>query len=150
MSEREYPDRPFVGVGAVVIDGERVVVVKRGAAPLKGHWSLPGGVVEVGETLAAAVTREIEEETGLRVDVGPVIEVLDRITHDEAGRVQYHFVLIDYVCRPIGGDLRAGSDVDDVRWAVRSDLERYSLAVAAMRVIARGFDLAHDAAKLAR
>ena len=150
MSDREYPDRPFVGVGAVVIDGERVVVVKRGAEPLKGHWSLPGGVVEVGETLVASVQRELEEETGLRVEVGPVIEVLDRITRDPSGRVRYHFVLIDYLCWPVGGGLRAGSDADEVRWASRGDLEGYSLAEPAMRVIARGFDLARDAPRPVR
>jgi len=101
---REYPDRPFVGVGAVIVDeSARVLLVKRRFEPLAGQWSLPGGAVDVGETLAACVIREMREETGLDVEVGAVIEVFDRIMHDAGGRVQYHYVLVDYVCRPVGG-----------------------------------------------
>jgi mutator protein MutT len=95
---RQYPDRPFVGVGAVIVDGGRVLLVRRKHEPLAGEWSLPGGAVEVGETLEECVIREMREETGLDVEVGPVIEVFDRITRDGAGRVQYHFVLVDYLC----------------------------------------------------
>ena len=104
MSEtRIYPDRPFVGVGAVIVDGDRVVLIKRRFEPLQGQWSLPGGAVEVGETLEGCVVREMREETGLEVEVGPVIEVFDRITRDEDDRVRYHYVLVDYLCWPIGG-----------------------------------------------
>src|SRR6185503_14872857 len=112
---RTFPDRPIVGVGAVVLDGEgRVLLVKRAHEPLKGEWSLPGGGVEIGETLEAALAREILEETGLTVAVGPVVEVLDRVEHAPDGRVEYHFVIIDYVCRALSGTLVCGSDADGV------------------------------------
>ena len=95
---RSYPARPVVGVGAVVFDADRVLLVKRAHEPLKGEWSLPGGAVELGETLEAAVAREVLEETGLAVDVGPVVEVLDRVQHAADGRVEYHYVIVDYLC----------------------------------------------------
>ena len=142
---REYPDRPFVGVGAVIVDGTRVVLVKRGSEPLAGQWSLPGGAVEIGETLAASVVREMVEETGLQVAVGPVIEVFDRITHDAEGRVQYHYVLVDYLCWPVEGTLQAGSDVDAAVWADVSELSGYHLASTATAVIMRALELARDA-----
>jgi len=100
---RKYPDRPFVGVGAVIVREGKVLLVRRKHEPLAGQWSLPGGAVEVGETLEACLVREMLEETGLEVSVGPVIEVLDRITRDDEGRVMYHFVLVDYLCWPTGG-----------------------------------------------
>ncbi len=146
MSSRAYPDRPFVGVGAVIVDGAaRVLLVKRRFEPLAGQWSLPGGAVDVGETLAACVIREMREETGLEVEIGPVIEVFDRITHDGEGRVQYHFVLVDYVCRPVGGTLAAASDVADVAWAPAADLPAFGLTDKATEVIGRGLALAADA-----
>ena len=106
MSSRAYPDRPFVGVGGVIVDQGRVVLIKRRFEPLAGQWSLPGGAVDVGETLVECVAREMLEETGLVVEVGPVVEVFDRIIRDGDGRVQFHYVLVDYVCRPIGGGCR--------------------------------------------
>ena len=147
MSEgREYPERPFVGVGAVIAEGSRVVLVRRGSEPLAGQWSLPGGAVETGETLAACVVREMREETGLDVEVGPVIEVFDRITRDDQGRVQYHYVLVDYLCRPVSGTLQAGSDVDAAVWVEVSQLDAYRLADPATAVIRRGLELARDGA----
>ena len=113
MSDRFYPDRPYVGVGAVIVDGDRVVLIKRKHEPLAGHWSLPGGAVELGESLEDCVRREMLEETGLDVEVGPVLEVFDRITRDERGAVSYHFVLVDYLCWSVGGTLRAATDVAD-------------------------------------
>jgi len=147
---REYPDRPFVGVGAVIVDGSRVVLVRRRSPPLAGEWSLPGGAVETGETLAACVAREMAEETGLAVTVGPVIEVFDRIMRDEQDRVQYHYVLVDYLCWPAGGTLQAGSDVDAAAWADVSELTGYHLASKATVVIARALELARDAPRPVR
>lgn len=148
--KRDYPDRPIVGVGAVIVVDDRVVLIRRRFAPLAGEWSLPGGTVEVGETLEAAVAREMREETGLDVEVGPVIEVFDRIMHDEADRVQYHFVLVDYLCWPVGGDLEAGSDVDRVALVDPSNLAPYDLTVKATAVIHRAMELARDAARPVR
>ena len=111
---REYPERPVIGVGGVILLEGQVVLVRRRFEPLAGRWSLPGGMLEVGETLEAGVSREMTEETGLEIEVGPVIEVFDRITYDQSRRVQFHFVLVDYLCWPSGGQLQSGSDVDRV------------------------------------
>jgi 8-oxo-dGTP diphosphatase len=141
---RAYPSRPIVGVGAVILAGDGVVLIKRRFEPLAGRWSLPGGAVEVGETLQAATAREILEETGLVVEVGPVVDVFDRILLDEAGKVRYHFVLVDYLCRPLGGELAHGSDVDDVTIASPDGLERYQLTGKATEVIRRALDVAKE------
>jgi ADP-ribose pyrophosphatase YjhB (NUDIX family) len=141
-SPRLYPERPIVGVGAVIVDAGRVVLIKRRFEPLAGQWSLPGGTLELGETLEAGVAREMLEETGLVVEVGPVVEVFDRIMLDPDTRVRYHFVLIDYLCRPVGGTLAAGSDVEDAVWADPSDLAGYHLTDKARAVVARGMMLA--------
>jgi 8-oxo-dGTP diphosphatase len=144
---RKYPDRPYVGVGAVIVQDGKVLLVKRKYEPLAGQWSLPGGAVEVGETLEACLVREMLEETGLEVRVGPVIEVFDRITHDDEGRVLYHFVLVDYLCWPTGGLLSADSDVADVVFADPGDLARYDLTAKATSVIQRAFELDRQAAR---
>lgn len=122
----------------------RVVLVKRAHPPLEGQWSLPGGVVELGETLDAACRREVQEETGLAVTVGPVIEVFDRISLDPALRVQYHFVLVDYLCRPAGGTLGCGSDASDAVLADPARLAEYALTDKAQQVIARGVQMANE------
>jgi len=147
---REYPERPIVGVGAVIVDGERVLLIRRRYEPLAGQWSLPGGTLELGETLEQGTAREMLEETGLVVDVGPVIEVFDRIMLDEEKRVRYHFVLVDYLCWPISGELRAGSDVADAVFAAREDVEQYGLTKKAAAVVARGFELARKAPRPVR
>jgi 8-oxo-dGTP diphosphatase len=139
---REYPERPIVGVGAVVLDGGRVLLVRRGNEPLKGEWSLPGGAVEVGETLEVAIAREVREETGLEIEVGPMIDVLDRIRFDPAGRVLYHYVLIDFVCRPSGGTLCCGTDASDAAWAAIIDLSQFGLADATLSIIHKALDRA--------
>jgi mutator protein MutT len=141
---RKYPERPYVGVGAVIVHEGRVVLVKRRYEPLAGQWSIPGGAVEIGETLEACVAREMLEETGFEVEVGPVIEVLDRITHDDASRVIYHFVLVDYLCWPIGGELRAGTDVAEAVLVDPSELPEYALTDKAVVVIERALELARD------
>ncbi|HYN07432.1 MAG TPA: NUDIX domain-containing protein [Vicinamibacterales bacterium] len=135
---KQYPLQPVVGVGAVVMNDHRqVLLVKRRHEPLAGQWSLPGGALELGETLEAAAAREILEETGLVVDVGPVVEVFDRILVDEAGQVQFHFVLVDYLCTVAGGALQAGSDVDDAQFADPNDLGALHVAAKARDVVAR-------------
>ena len=144
MSDRRYPDRPYVGIGGIIVHEGRVVLVKRRFEPLAGQWSIPGGAVETGETLEACLIREMTEETGFVVEVGPVVEVLDRITHDEQGRVLYRFVLIDYLCWPVGGELRAGSDVAEAVLAERSELAHYELTEKALSVIERALEMARD------
>jgi 8-oxo-dGTP diphosphatase len=138
-TSRSFPARPVLGVGAVMFDGDQVLLVKRAHEPLKGQWSLPGGAVEVGETLEAAVIREVAEETGLEVRVGPIVEVLDRIHLAEDGRVEFHFVIVDYLCRVNwdagGAGLAAGSDADEVRWVSAADLAQYALTDQAIAVI---------------
>jgi mutator protein MutT len=124
-----------VGVGAIVLDGERVLLVKRGHEPLKGEWSLPGGAVELGETLETALAREVREETGLDVEVGPIVDVLDRLRYDTDGGVKYHYVLIDFLCRPSGGTLACASDADAARWATRAELMELGVAKATVSVI---------------
>jgi mutator protein MutT len=138
---RQYPERPIVGVGAVIVDAGRVLLVKRRYEPLAGHWSIPGGTLELGETLEAGIVREMREETGLEIQVGPVVEVFDRIILDLEARVRYHFVLIDYLCWPIGGRLQAGSDVNEAVLVNPQDLDGYDLTVKARAVIERALEL---------
>jgi len=126
--KREYPESPLVGVGAVIVDGDRVLLVRRGTAPLLGEWSLPGGVLECGETLRQGVEREVREETGLVVETADMLGVYERVIRDDLGRVRYHYVLVDFLCRPVGGEVRAGSDAADVRWFAPEQLPRLNLA----------------------
>jgi ADP-ribose pyrophosphatase YjhB (NUDIX family) len=144
MTSRRYPVAPVVGVGAVIVQEGKVVLIKRRYEPLAGQWSLPGGRLELGETLEAGVAREMLEETGLEIEVGPVIEVFDRILLDQEHKVRFHYVLIDYVGRPLGGTLRAGSDVDAAVLVAPDDLPQYSLTDKALAVIARGLELAQE------
>jgi ADP-ribose pyrophosphatase YjhB (NUDIX family) len=118
--QREFPVAPLVGVGAVVAEGGRVLLVRRGTEPLKGQWSLPGGLLELGESLTGGVIREVREETGLIVEPVELVELLDRI-HREGERVRYHYVIADYLCRVMGGSLHAASDADAVRWVEREE-----------------------------
>ena len=123
--QREFPLAPLVGVGAVVVDGGRVLVVRRGTEPLRGQWSLPGGLLELGESLTEGAIREVREETGLTVEPVELIELLDRI-HREGERVRYHYVIADYLCRVAGGQLQAASDADAVRWVERAEWSSHS------------------------
>jgi len=142
---RRYPAAPVIGIGAVILMSETsVVLVRRAQEPLAGRWSLPGGAVELGETLRAAVAREVLEETGLVVDVGPVVELVDHIDVDQEGKVTYHFVIVDYLCSPRGGTLRPGDDVDDAVVADVGALEPFDLTAPARKVIGRAIDLYVD------
>jgi 8-oxo-dGTP diphosphatase len=133
----EFPDRPVVGVGAVVVKDGKALIVKRAHEPRKGEWSLPGGRVELGEALVDAVRREIREETGLEIEVGPIVEVFDRV-HRHQERIRYHFVIIDYLCTCVGGTLCAGDDADDVAWVRSDELEGYGVNEVAASVIRKG------------
>jgi 8-oxo-dGTP diphosphatase len=135
---REYPDNPLVGVGAVIIEGDRVLLIRRGTPPLLGEWSLPGGVLECGETLREAVAREAREETGLVIETGEMLGVYERVIRDDGGQVRYHYVLIDFLCRQFSGNLKAGSDAADVRWFTRDELPALNLAYDANDVARKG------------
>jgi 8-oxo-dGTP diphosphatase len=143
---REFPEAPIVGVGAVVIDGTKVLLVRRGQEPLKGEWSLPGGALELGETLHEGVAREVLEETGLIVVPVRIVEVLDRITQDpETGRIRYHYVLVDFVCRVTGASLLWASDADEARWVEREQLQEFRLAPVTVAVIEKAFEAGEKA-----
>jgi 8-oxo-dGTP diphosphatase len=137
--KREYPRHPIVGVGGVVIRDNRVLLIRRGTEPLKGEWSVPGGMLELGESLTDGVKREVLEETGLSVRPLEVLAVLDRVQKN-GKRVRYHYVIIDYVCRPTGGRLKPGSDVLDARWVESRELPRYKITPKAAAVIADAFE----------
>jgi mutator protein MutT len=142
--QREFPSAPLVGVGAVVVDQGRVLLVRRGTEPLKGQWSLPGGLVELGEGLADAAVREVREETGLTVEAVELVELLDRI-HREGERVRYHYVIADYLCRMTGGSLQAASDAEAVRWVERAEWNSHGglkLDPITVRVIEKGWQRA--------
>src|SRR5271169_2961639 len=111
--KRSYPEQPIIAVGAVIVDGSRVLLVRRATEPLKGEWSVPGGMLELGEKLRDGVRREVLEETGLVIEPGEMLDVFDSIFTDGRGRTQYHYVLIDFLCRPITGEAKAGTDVSD-------------------------------------
>jgi 8-oxo-dGTP diphosphatase len=145
--KREYPESPLVGVGAVIIDSDsqsdngiepRVLLIRRGQAPLLGEWSLPGGVLECGETLRDAAVREAREETGLVVEIVDMLGVYERVIPGDDGRVRYHYVLIDFLCRSLSGDLEAASDAADVRWFTREELPALNLANDANDVVRKG------------
>jgi len=136
--KRSYPDHPIIGVGAVIVDDGRVLLVRRGTEPLKGEWSVPGGMLELGEKLRDGVRREVLEETGLVVEPGEVLDVFDSIFNDDAGRTEYHYVLIDYLCRPVSGEAKAGTDVSEVRWVAESGLPEMNLRDSIQRVIRKG------------
>jgi ADP-ribose pyrophosphatase YjhB (NUDIX family) len=128
-----------VSVGGIILDGDRVLLIKRAHEPSKGAWSIPGGVVELGETLAEALAREVLEETGLSVRVGPIAEVVDRVQRADDGSVDYHFVIIDYLCYVEGGTVACGTDAADARWIPKSELEQMSLPPGLREVLHNAF-----------
>jgi 8-oxo-dGTP diphosphatase len=141
---RRYPDRPLLGVGALVFRGQggdlEILLVERGKEPLKGFWSLPGGLLEVGEKLANGIRREVREETGLEVEVVSMFEIFERIMPDADGRPEYHYVLIDYICRVSGGTLQAASDVSAVAWVSCANLRLYRITDGTLAVVHRAFE----------
>jgi 8-oxo-dGTP diphosphatase len=147
-SSREYPERPLVGVGGVVIDDGRALLIRRASEPLRGEWSIPGGMLELGETLQEGVARELLEETGLQVRVLQLIEVFERIVYasnregaasEGSGRPRFHYVIADYLCERVSGEHAAASDVTDVVFAREDDLERFSLTATALRIVHKAF-----------
>jgi 8-oxo-dGTP diphosphatase len=140
--KRDYPEQPLIGVGAVIVSGGRALLVRRDSEPLRGEWSVPGGLLELGEKLRDGVRREAQEETGLEIEPGEVLDVFDSIFTDPAGRTQYHYVLIDYLCRPLSGEARAGSDVSDVRWVGLEALAAMGLRDIIEQVVRKGIQRA--------
>jgi ADP-ribose pyrophosphatase YjhB (NUDIX family) len=145
-SSREYPDRPLVGVGGVIIDKGRALLIRRGSEPLRGEWSIPGGTLELGETLVEGVARELLEETGLVVRVLEQIEVFERIDNGKGGgagnrkkRPRFHYVIVDYLCERVSGKPRAGSDVTDVAYAGEDELGKFHLTETALRILRKAF-----------
>lgn len=136
---RRYSQRPLLGVGALIIDGDRIVLVERAKDPLKGWWSIPGGLIELGERVADAVRREVREETGLEVEPGGLHEIYERLIHEADGRLEYHYVLLDYVCRVTGGALAASSDASRAAWVSADQLQEYRLTEGTLAVIERAF-----------
>jgi ADP-ribose pyrophosphatase YjhB (NUDIX family) len=152
---REYPDRPMVGIGGVVIEDGRALLIKRASEPLRGHWSIPGGTLELGESLQAGVTRELQEETGLEVRVLDVIEVFDRIfpaepalPGDSPRGPRFHYVIVDYLCERISGEPRAGGDASDVVLAAADELDKFHLTETATRVLLKAFAMDRERRKL--
>ncbi len=136
---RAYPAHPVIGIAGIVLDGNRVLLVKRGREPLKGIWSLPGGKLELGETLRDGVRREIREEAGLDVRVLEMVEVFERISPDDQGRTAYHYVLIDFLCETAGGVAQADDDAEEVAWVERDRIGEYETTEGALGVIEKAF-----------
>ena len=141
-SNRQYPDRPILGVGALIFRDDRILLVERGKEPLKGYWSLPGGVVEAGETLEQAIRREVREETSLEIEIIQTIEIFERIIRDTNGRPEYHYVLIDYLCHSQSGEAKPADDAARVEWVRRHELPHYRITDGTLPVIQKGFDAA--------
>ncbi len=136
-TERLYPARPLVGVGAVVWDGARVLLERRGQPPAQGSWAIPGGLVELGETAEDAVRREVLEECGIEIAVGPILGLFQPIERDANDRIRYHFTIIDFLATYRSGALQAGDDAADVRWVPPADLSQYALNPATREMIER-------------
>jgi len=127
LVKRLYPKQPVIGVGAVVICDGKILLEKRKNEPGKGKWSIPGGLVELGENVEQTVIREVKEETGLEVEKPEHIDIVDNITRDENGEIKYHFVIIDYFVKLKGGTMKATSDAEELRWVTFDEVEKYDL-----------------------
>jgi ADP-ribose pyrophosphatase YjhB (NUDIX family) len=132
---REYPEHPIIGVAAIVLRGDQVLLVQRGREPAKGLWGLPGGMLELGETVAEGVRREVLEECGVEVEVGPLVGVFEPMQRDDDGRLRYHYVVLDYLARYAGGELQAADDADDARWVALDALERLPMLAETRAII---------------
>jgi 8-oxo-dGTP diphosphatase len=141
MKERTFPDRPWLGVGGLIFKNDQVLLIKRGREPGIGLWSIPGGMVEVGETIEIALQREIQEETGLKVEVQDLVKIFERIIPDGEGRIQYHYVVLDYWCRVVGGHLSAASDAEEAGFYSMQDLDRLHLLPETEQVIRQGYHI---------
>jgi mutator protein MutT len=135
LVRRIYPEYPLIGVGALIVEKDKVLLVKRASEPGFGLWSIPGGVLKVGETLEEALIREVEEETGIKVKVQNLLDVLDLIIKDENGRVKYHYVLVDYLAKPLNGSIRPSSETPEVRWIKIEDVEKYPITRTLRRLL---------------
>jgi ADP-ribose pyrophosphatase YjhB (NUDIX family) len=142
MSTRRYPKRPIIGVGALILRRNSILLIERGREPLKGYWSIPGGALETGERVRDGLRREVLEETGLEVAPGELVEVFERIMLDGRGRAEYHYVLLDYLCKITGGELRPGDDASRAEWAPRRRVASYPLTEGTLAVIEKAFALA--------
>lgn len=139
---REYPDHPRVGVGAIVLHEGRVLLVRRGRPPAAGKWSVPGGLLDLGETTAEAARREVREECGIDVRVEGLVGVLDRVIRDDAGRVRYHWVLVDYLARPASTELTVGDDAAEARWVALDEVDKLDTTEGLVDMIRRAAALA--------
>jgi 8-oxo-dGTP diphosphatase len=144
IMKREYPEAPIAGVGVVVLKGDKVLLVRRGKEPDRGRWGLPGGAVELGETVAQAAEREVDEECGIEIEIRDVIEVIDRIIPDDDGQIRYHYILIDLLAEHRRGDPIASSDAAEVRWVLEKELDQLELSPATRRVIRKGLRMAAE------
>jgi ADP-ribose pyrophosphatase YjhB (NUDIX family) len=139
LMQREYPNGPVLGVGGVVFNNDHVLLVRRGKEPGYGKWSIPGGAIELGETLKEGLLREIMEETGLQVEVGGMVEVVEWVNRDENHRIKYHYVLIDFWCRCLSVEINPSSDALDARWVLFSEISNYDLPLVTLEVINKAF-----------
>lgn len=138
--KRLYPDQPMVGVGAVILHNGKILLEKRKNDPGKGKWSIPGGLVELGERVEETVVREVKEETGLDVEKPEHVDVVDNVSFDEDGKVKYHFVIIDYFVKLVGGTLSAASDAEELEWVTLDNVEKYDLTKTFMAFFQRNKD----------
>lgn len=137
MSGREYPERPILAVGTIVVRNGRVLLARRGRAPSQGKWSVPGGAVDVGESLEDAARREIREECGIEVELTDTVEVIQRITRDEIQRVRFHYVIVDYVARWLSGEPEPSEEASEVRWVRPEELDALDMTAGTADVIRR-------------
>ena len=138
--KREYPEQPIVGVGAVVFRGDEVLLVKRGNAPSKGKWAIPGGVLNLGELIREGVAREVREECQIKIEVGEIIDVLDAVIRDDTGRIQYHYVLCDYFATYKAGQVAPSSDVLDAKWFTFNEVRTLDTTGGTQKIVKRAFE----------